>query len=112
MTEPAPPYDAVALRAYERLAAAMLLAAVQDWNKFRGESIDYFEVGGYDAMTVTKTEVREFFLSDWFLVLCDGVGMDPAKMLRILKISGVPYWKMKRAERGKHPTRNKQALLC
>ncbi len=87
-------YDDAGVRA---LSAAILLGAVEDWRKTASKLQLYVpsEFHG-EPFCVTRSELREFFASEWFETLCEIVEMPKYKMLRKLNVtSNMPAWKEK-----------------
>lgn len=70
------------------LCAAVLLEAVNDWRKTA--NLSEFYVPGkdyYDAFFVNRSELREFFGSAWFEILCETIQLNPHKIVTKLNVT-------------------------
>jgi hypothetical protein len=66
-------------RACEKLAARILMAAVEDWIQVvHLNNLNFFEV---ERFRVSRRELDSFFESGWFDTLARGCGFDPSVIL-------------------------------
>ncbi len=79
------------------LCAAIVLGAVEDWRKLYSQQ-EFYVPGEYylEAFLVNRSELREFFKSAWFEILCDALELNAQYVLRKLNVTNeIPYWREK-----------------
>lgn len=96
------------------LCAAVLLEAVNDWRKTANLPEFYVPGKDYsDAFFVNRSELRVFFGSAWFEILCETLQLNPHKVVTKLNVTHqVPYWREKRNARRRERRKAQRAATA